>query len=60
MTRALRAAVEFVVGDDWLTAAGVAVGIGLTALLVAAGANAWWMMPIAVVGVLVRSLRRSV
>ena len=50
---------DFVVGDDWRAAAGVLVAIGLTAALVAAGVDAWWLMPIAVVVVLAFSLRRE-
>jgi hypothetical protein len=50
---------DFVVGDDWRAAAGVLLGIALTAGLVAAGVDAWWLMPIAVVLVLGISLRRE-
>ncbi|PZS08031.1 MAG: hypothetical protein DLM64_13405 [Solirubrobacterales bacterium] len=50
---------EFVVGDDWLTALGVAVALGLTALVAGAGAPAWWIMPLAVVALLALSLRRA-
>jgi hypothetical protein len=58
MTRALRAVWDFIVGDDWVTAVGVAAAIGLTAILVAAHVNAWWLMPIAVVGLLTASVWR--
>ena len=51
---------DFVVGDDWRTAASVVLAIGATAVLVAAGINAWWLMPIAVAVVLPLSLRRAV
>jgi hypothetical protein len=47
---------DFVVGDDWLTAAGVVVAIGATAVLEGAGVDAWWLIPIAVLVLLVRSL----
>ena len=58
--RALAAGVwDFVVGDDWLAAAGVAVAIGVTAIVAAAGAPAWWVMPVAVPVVLAVSLRRA-
>jgi hypothetical protein len=50
---------DFVVGDDWRAALGVAVAIGATAALVAAGIDAWWLMPIAVLVVLAISLRRA-
>ena len=39
---------DFVVGDDWITAAGVAVAIAITAVVASSGAAAWWVMPIAV------------
>jgi hypothetical protein len=47
---------DFVVGDDWRTAAGVVVAIGATALLQGAGVTAWWLIPLAVLALLVRSL----
>ena len=50
---------EFVVGDDWRAAAGVVTGIALTAGIAAAGAAAWWVLPVAVAGVLYLSLRRA-
>jgi hypothetical protein len=50
---------NFVVGDDWRAALGIAIAIGVTAALVAAGANAWWLMPAAVAIVLALSLRRE-
>jgi hypothetical protein len=51
---------EFVVGDDWVTALGITFAIGATALVAAAGASAWWVMPVAVVGLLGASLWREV
>ena len=39
---------EFVVGDDWVTALGVVVALGVTAIVAGAGGTAWWMMPVAV------------
>jgi hypothetical protein len=53
------AAWEFVAGDDWLTAVGVAAALGITALVADSGAAAWWVMPIAVVALLALSLRRA-
>ena len=50
---------DFVVGDDWRAAAGVVAAIALTAILVEAGVNAWWLMPIAVGAILLVSLRRE-
>jgi hypothetical protein len=50
---------DFVVGDDWRVAAGVAGALAATAVLVQWGVNAWWLLPAAVVLVLVDSLRRA-
>jgi hypothetical protein len=50
---------NFVVGDDWRAAAGIAVAIGVTASLVAAGVDAWWLMPPTVALILGLSLRRE-
>jgi hypothetical protein len=50
---------DFVVGDDWRAALGVVIALGATAALVAAGVNAWWLMPIGVAAVLYLSLRRE-
>ncbi len=55
----LAAVWEFVVGDDWRTAIGVALAIALTALLASAGVSAWWVMPLAVLGLLALSIRRA-
>lgn len=44
---------DFVVGDDWLPAAGIVVLLGVTAAAVhAAGVDVWWLPPLAVVGLL--------
>jgi hypothetical protein len=51
---------DFVIGDDWLVAALVAVAIGATAVLGAAGVAAWWLLPLAVPVVLWLSLRRAI
>jgi hypothetical protein len=50
----------FVVGDDWLAALGVVVAIAVTAALVAANVDAWWLMPVAVGAILALSLRREI
>jgi hypothetical protein len=55
----VRGAWEFVVGDDWLTALGVVLALGLTALLAAASVAAWWVMPPAVVALLALSVERA-
>jgi hypothetical protein len=50
---------DFIVGDDWRVAAGVALAFGLTALLAATSVAAWWLLPVAVAAVLWLSLRRA-
>lgn len=45
---------DFVVGDDWVAAAGVIAGLALTAALAA-----WWMLPVAVAIVLTMSVLRA-
>jgi hypothetical protein len=50
---------EFVVGDDWRTALGVALALALTALLAEAAISSWWLMPVAVLGLLAVSIRRA-
>jgi hypothetical protein len=49
---------EFVVGDDWLTALGVVVALGLTALLDQSTA-AWVLTPLAVAALLGLSIWRA-
>ncbi len=51
---------DFVVGDDWLAAAGVVIAIGATAALAHDGVTAWWLLPLAVLLVLYVSLRRAI
>ena len=50
---------NFIVGDDWRVAAGVALTLGLTAILTHTGTNAWWLLPAAVALVLGLSVRRA-
>jgi hypothetical protein len=63
MTRRLEALVqfiwEFVIGDDWRVAAGVAVALVLTAVLAGAGVAAWWALPLAATVLLGYSLWRA-
>ena len=51
---------DFIVGDDWVQAVGVVAAVAATALLVGIGVNAWWLMPLAMAGLLVESLFRAV
>jgi hypothetical protein len=50
---------EFVVGDDWRIALGVVLALALTALIATTDVAAWWVMPVAVVGLLALSIRRA-
>jgi hypothetical protein len=49
---------RFVVGDDWRIALVVVLALAFTAVLADTSLAAWWVMPVAVVGVLAFSLRR--
>ena len=51
---------DFVIGDDWLVAVLVVIGIGATAILAAAAITAWWLLPLAVPAILWLSLRRAI
>ncbi len=50
---------DFVVGDDWRTAAGVVLALALTAAIAGTTVAAWWIMPVAVLLILALSLRRA-
>jgi hypothetical protein len=50
---------DFVVGDDWRTALGVVLALGLTALVAETSVAVWWIMPLAVLVLLVLSIRRA-
>ena len=49
---------DFVVGDDWIVAAGVVASLAVTRELVVEGVHAWWVLPVAVVTLLGVSLGR--
>ncbi|MBF9073732.1 hypothetical protein [Streptacidiphilus fuscans] len=51
---------DFIVGDDWRVALGVAVALAATWGLTRSGVNAWWLLPVAVAGLLGLSLARVV
>jgi hypothetical protein len=50
---------DFVVGDDLPLAVGAGATVGLTALLVSGGVNAWWLPAPAVVVLLALSVARA-
>jgi hypothetical protein len=51
---------DFVIGDDWLVAAGVVIGLAGTYGLHKAGVPAWWLLPLFLVVLLPASLSRAV
>jgi hypothetical protein len=50
---------DFIVGDDWVVAVGVGAALVLLTQLVSRSVNAWWLMPLAIVGLLGLSLWRE-
>ena len=50
----------FIIGDDWLAAAGVAVMLGAAYGLHRIGVAAWWAGPVVIAVTLAIVLRRSI
>jgi hypothetical protein len=50
---------RFIVGDDWLLAVGIVLGLVAAYVLLRAGYRAWWLMPIVVVAAMALSLWRG-
>ena len=50
---------DFIVGDDWRVAAGLAAAFALTWLLADNDVPAWWLLPLAVAAVLAGSVWRE-
>ena len=50
---------DFVIGDDWRIAAGVAAGLAVTYAVSQTSVPSWWVMPAVVVIVLPASLWRA-
>jgi hypothetical protein len=50
---------DFVIGDDWLVAAGVVIGLAGTYGLHRAGVTAWWLAPLLIAILLPVSLSRA-
>jgi hypothetical protein len=51
---------DFVIGDDWVVAAGVVVGLLGTWGLHEAGVVAWWLLPLLLLVLLPVSLARAI
>jgi hypothetical protein len=49
---------EFIVGDNLPLAAGAGVVIGVAAILVHVGVNAWWLLPTGILAVLAVAVAR--
>ena len=50
---------DFIVGDDWRVAVGLAVTLAFTWLLGRHGVAAWWFLPLGVALVLAESVGRE-
>jgi hypothetical protein len=50
---------RFIVGDDWLLAAAVALALVADYALLRAGYTLWWLLPIVVVAAMALSIRRA-
>lgn len=50
---------DFLIGEDWRVALWVVTALAVTATLVAAGVNAWWLLPLAAAAALAHSLHRA-
>jgi tryptophan-rich sensory protein len=53
-------AYDFVVGDDWMVAVGVVAALALTYVVSRTSVAAWWIVPVAIVGLVPYSLWRAV
>jgi hypothetical protein len=50
---------DFVIGDDWLVAVGVVIGLAVTYWLSQTAVPAWWLLPVLIVLLLPLSLWRE-
>ncbi len=51
---------DFVIGDDWRVAVGVALALAITYGVSQTSVPAWWIVPVAVAGLLSSSLGLAV
>jgi hypothetical protein len=51
---------DFVIGDDWVLAAGVVLALAVTALVASSSATGWWIVPAAIVVLLPLSVWRGI
>ncbi|HBW18393.1 MAG: hypothetical protein ACLPN6_04275 [Streptosporangiaceae bacterium] len=51
---------DFVIGDDWLVAAGVVAGLAVTYALSRTAVSAWWLLPVLLAVLLPLSLWRAI
>ena len=59
MRRIVAGVLDFVVGDDVWTALAVVVAVAAIAVVVQAGLNAWWLLPLVVPLAVFVSVRRA-
>jgi hypothetical protein len=50
---------DFVIGDDWILAAGVVLALAVTALVASVSSTGWWIVPAAIVILLPLSVWRG-
>ena len=50
---------DFIIGDDWRVALGVTTAIALLYVVAHQGMNWWWLLPVAVAGLLAVSLNNA-
>lgn len=50
---------DFIVGDDWMVALGVIIAVVATIVLAQSDLAAWWLMPLAVAGLLTFTVHRA-
>ncbi len=64
MSAALRAVgrfwIDFVLGDDWVVAAAIALGLAASGALATTRYPAWWLLPVVVIAAALISLRRAI